>query len=145
MINIAKSKYETNIKPNLDKITEWASNGLNDIQIASNLKISVSTLYNYQNEHLEFLEALKKGREIVDNKVENALLKRALGYEAIEEVSEVKIVNGNENKLIKRNKKHIPADVGACIFWLKNRQKAKWKDNPQDDFDNSINIDIKGV
>ena len=42
--------------------------------------VSTATLYNYKRNHLEILEALKKGKEVIDIQVENALLKRALGY-----------------------------------------------------------------
>lgn len=142
---MAKSKYESNVKPNLDRVLEWASDGASDIQIAGNLKISMSTFYEHLNKYTEFSDTLKKGRDIVDNKVENALLKRALGYEATEEFLEIKTVNGVENKVLRKNKKHIPADVGASIFWLKNRKSNKWRDKPDEVINENIEIKISGV
>jgi len=27
---------------------------------------------------------------------------------------------------------HVPPDVTACIFWLKNRKRAEWRDKPDE-------------
>ena len=70
------------------KIEGWARDGLTDEQIAHNMGISPSTLYEWKKKYPEISEALKKGKEVVDREVENALLKRALGYE-YEEVKQI--------------------------------------------------------
>jgi len=122
---MAKGKYEYWLTDDgLTLLKAWARNGLTDEQIASNMNISTSSLYNYKNEHLEILEALKKGKEVVDIEVENALLKRALGYEYTEQKIELE----NGKKKVTQTIKHISPDVGAAAFWLKNRQGAKWRD-----------------
>ena len=83
------AKYQNWLEPEaLLLIEAWARDGLTDEQIASNMGIATSTLYNWKNEHLEILESLKKGKEVVDIQVENALLKRALGYTYKETTSE---------------------------------------------------------
>lgn len=64
----------------LIKLEGWARDGLTDEQIAHNIDISPSTLYEWKNKYPEISEALKKGKEVIDRQVENALLKRALGY-----------------------------------------------------------------
>ena len=56
-----------------------------DEQIAARIGITTSTLYDWKNKYSEFSEALKRGKEVVDIEVENALLKRALGYDYTEE------------------------------------------------------------
>lgn len=125
---MAKGKYQEWLEPEgLLKVEGWARDGLTDEQIAHNMGISVATLYNWKNEHLEILEALKSGKEVVDRQVENALLKRALGYE-YEEVSE-KYELGilTERKV---TKKQVVPDTTAQIFWLKNRKAKDWRDNP---------------
>lgn len=99
----------------------WARCGLTDEQIAKNMGIAPSTLYEWKKKSKEFSESLKKGKEVVDFEVENALLKRALGYEYEEETYE----NGI---LTKKVKKQVPPDTTAQIFWLKNRQVKKWRD-----------------
>ena len=71
------------------------------------------------------MEALKKGKEVVDIQVENALLKRALGYEFVEVTKELA-----ETGLIvtKKVTKQQAPDTTAAIFWLKNRKPNEWRD-----------------
>ena len=72
----------------LIKLQAWARDGLSNEQIAHNMGINVSTLYKYKNMCPEIAEALKKGKEVVDIEVENALHKRAIGYD-YQEIKEV--------------------------------------------------------
>lgn len=119
---MAKGKYEYWLTPEgLLQLEGWARDGLTDEQIASKMGICAATLYNWKSKHLEILEALKKGKEVVDLQVENALLKRALGYH----YDEVTMENGIETK---RVTKEVIPDTTAQIFWLKNRRPDKWRD-----------------
>lgn len=106
-------------------LESWARNGLTDEQIAHNIGITAKTLYEWKNKYSEICESLKKGKEVVDILVENALLKRALGYQ-YEEVSE-KYETGimTERKV---TKKEVVPDTTAQIFWLKNRKPEDWRD-----------------
>ena len=106
----------------------WAKNGLTDEQIAKNIGINRTTLYDWKKKETNIADALKKGKEVVDFEVENALLKRALGYEYEEETYE----NGI---LTKKVKKHVAPDTTAQIFWLKNRKPNNWKDRVETDED----------
>lgn len=80
----------------------WARDGLTEEQIAHNIGISASTLREWKGRFPAFSAAIKKGKEVVDYAVENALLKRALS-----------------------------GDTGAICFWLKNRRPDKWRDKPE--------------
>ena len=124
-----------------DKLTlleAWARNGLVDGQIAKNMGISEATLYNYKNKYPAIRKALQKGKEVVDIEVENALFKKALGYNTIvRKAFKLKdIVYGDNGKKISETERieyaeeevHIPADTTAQIFWLKNRKKVQWRD-----------------
>lgn len=106
---MAKSKWE-DIKNKLALVEGWAREGLTDKQIANNLDISTSTFYEYKNKYTEFSESLKKGKEIIDFEVENALLKNAL--------------DGN---------------VTAQIYWLNNRKPRQWK-NKRENTENNKEI-----
>ena len=78
---MAKGKFQKWLEPDgLLLLEGWARDGLTDEQIASNCGITASTLYDWKGKYSEISEALKKGKEVVDIQVENALLKRALGY-----------------------------------------------------------------
>lgn len=137
---LAIGKYETYVKPKLFLVEMWARDGLTDEQIAHNLGIAVASFYNYKNDHIEFLEALKKGKEVADYEVENALFNKALGYNAtVRKAFKVKEVLYENGKRLKETERieyadeeiHIPADTTAQIFWLKNRRPDKWRDKQE--------------
>ena len=97
---MAKGKYQEWLEPDgLILLEGWARDGLTDEQIAHNMGIATSTLYDWKKKYPEISEALKKGKEVVDIEVENALLKSAL--------------EGN---------------ITAQIFWLKNRKPNRWRE-----------------
>ena len=126
---MAKGKYQEWLEPEgLLKIEGWARDGLTEEQIAENMGICRDTLYEWKKQFSDISDTLKKGKEVIDRQVENALLKRALGYE-YEEVSE-KYELGilTERKV---TKKQVVPDTTAQIFWLKNRKPADWRDKPE--------------
>lgn len=86
---MAKGKYEYWLsKEGLLLIEGWARDGLTDEQIAHNMGISRSTLNEWRKKYSDISDTLKRGKEVVDRQVENALLKRALGYDCIEVIRE---------------------------------------------------------
>ena len=75
---MARGRYqEWIVEEGLLKIEGWARDGLTDEQIAYNIGIHTSTLYEWRKKHPDISEALKRGKEVIDRQVENALLKRA--------------------------------------------------------------------
>ena len=127
-----KGKYHDWLtEEGLTKLEGWARDGLTDEQIAHNIGIATGTLYEWKNRFPEIDEALKKGKEVVDIQVENALLKRALGY-SYEETKV--IVETDGRKRVERVQKHVLPDVTAQIFWLRNRTKH-WSNKDQADID----------
>ncbi|OEG62170.1 MAG: hypothetical protein BHK79_02685 [Halanaerobium sp. MDAL1] len=132
-----RSKYDPDITPEIAE--QYARDGLINEEIASKLGISTTTFYNWQKKYVEFSEALKKGKQVVDAKVEKALLKRALGYD----YDEIKVtVNESGQKKVEKTKKQVKPDTTAQIFWLKNRLPDKWRDKHE--IDQNIN-NITGV
>ena len=132
---MAKGKYAEWLEgDNLILLKGWARDGLTDEQIAHNMGIHVSTLYEWKNKHSEIADALKKTKDVVDKEVENALLKSAKGYDATEEVWERQfdVVEGKYDLVLtKRTVKHIPASQVAQIFWLKNRKPKEWREKQE--------------
>ena len=116
-------------------ISGWAMDGLTDEDIAKNMGIATSTLYVWKKRIPEISEPLKKNKEIADRVVENALYKRATGYDQ----ESVKVFQYKGNPVVVPVLEHIPPDTTAAIFWLKNRQASKWRDKPA-----SLDIEIEG-
>lgn len=126
---MAKGKYREWLEPDgLLLLEGWARDGLTDEQIAHNMGITAKTLYVWKSAYGEICEALKRGKDVVDIQVENALLKRALGYKYIEERIEVSDKDGRK---VIQTTKTVPPDTTAQIFWLKNRRPDKWRDKPE--------------
>lgn len=101
---MAKGKYQHWLTPEgLTLLEGWARDGLTDEQMAQRMGITAKTLYEWKKRYGKICEALKKGKEVVDYQVENALLSAAL--------------EGNTT---------------AQIFWLKNRRPDKWRDKPEE-------------
>lgn len=128
------------------RLEAWRRDGLTYAEIAHNIGITEKTLYEWVNKYSEIGEALKKGKEVADILVENALFKKALGYtyeEEITEITEIPFVDRNgvektrKHKHIKKVTKQVAPDTTAQIFWLKNRKSAVWRDR-QDQVINSI-------
>ena len=123
---MAKGKYQEWLEPDgLLKLEGWARDGLTDEQIAKNMGIALSTLKLWKNGHPAILAALKRGKEVIDIEVENALYKRAIGY-TYEEVKEEEMPDGRVRRTV--TTKEVAGDTTAQIFWLKNRKPAEWRD-----------------
>lgn len=121
------------------KITGWARDGLIDKQIAHNMGIGASTLREWKGTFPEVAEALRKGKEVVDREVENALFRSAIGYtQTIRKPVKVRDVEydpetGRKVREIERwvaveEEIHVPPQVTAQIFWLKNRKPDQWRE-----------------
>lgn len=142
---MGRGKYEEWLtEDGLTKIEAWARDGLTDEQIAHNIGITTTTLYDWKKKYSAFSDALKKGKEVVDIQVENALLKRALGYSYTETTRE-RLENG-KMEVTKTVTKEVQPDTTAQIFWLKNRRPDRWRDKQNVELDgkldNEVNIKI---
>lgn len=80
----------------------WAISGLTREDIAKNIGISRTLLYEWQASNQSIAEALKLGTIEADCRVVNALYEKAL--------------NG---------------DTTAMIFWLKNRMSKQWREKQE--------------
>lgn len=115
---------------NLMLLECWARDGYTFQDIANRIGIAVSTLRMWRMQYPDIDNALKKGREIIDYKVENALLKSALGYHTKEVKVTTTIRFGKTVETIKEvtDKEQAP-NVSAIQCWLYNRLPNKWKKN----------------
>lgn len=130
---MAIGKYREWLEPDgLLRLEAWARDGLTDEQIAAKIGINRTTLYDWKRAHPDIANALKVNKEIVDVKVENALLKRALGFRYKEITREVDELG---RKKVKEVEREVLPDVAAAFIWLKNRRPDLWRDKPRFDAD----------
>ena len=133
---------------NLMLLECWARDGYTFQDIANRIGISISTLRMWRAQYPDIDNALKKGREIIDYKVENALLKSALGYKTKEVKVTTTIRYGKTVETVKEviDKEQAP-NVSAIQCWLYNRLPQKWKKNRDqiielDDEDTKIQVTV---
>jgi hypothetical protein len=136
-------------KDHLALLEGWSRDGWSKRDIAAKIGIGYTTLTKWENEHLEIEEALAKGKELIDYKVENALLKAALGYKTKEVKVTVTMRGGRVvEKINEKTTKEQPPNVQACQFWLTNSLPEKWKKDRSkaisfdEDEDTSIQVTV---
>ena len=107
---MARKKTQTPVKPDgrskrgkyqewiegegLTKIAAWSRNGLTQEDIAHNIGCSLSTFKEWIKKYPALSATMKITREVADIRVENALYKRAVGYEYEEVVNEADVAGG---------------------------------------------------
>lgn len=135
---MATGKYQEWLKPdNLILIEGWSRNGLTKEDIAHNMGISLTTLKDWCKNFPTISAALKKGKEVADIRMENALYERGLG--GVHEVKKTFKVKHSfydeqgrkcekEELVTGVDEVYIPGDTTAQIFWLKNRKPEEWRD-----------------
>lgn len=129
---------------NLMLLECWARDGYTLQDICNRIGIKLTALRQWRMKYPEIDKAIRNGKEIVDYKVENALLKSALGYRT----KEVKVITTIRNgKVIETSKevleKEQAPNVSACQVWLYNRLPDKWKKNRDNQFDLGKDEEIK--
>lgn len=106
-----------------DQVYKLALLGYTDADFATFFDVTETTINNWKLDRKNgFIESLKKGRDQADSKVAESLYKRATGYD--------------------KDGKHYPAETVAIIYWLKNRQRSRWKDKPEEEGDENGNNSI---
>jgi hypothetical protein len=117
-------------------ILNIAALGKTDQQIADICGIHQSTLTIWKNKNPEFFASLNSAKELADSEVEATLLNKALGNLTTTETHEG--VDATGNVIDKKVVRQVVADTTSMIFWLKNRQPAKWRDQT------NIDVSIDG-
>lgn len=128
----------------------WSRDGNTFEDICAKMGTNRMTLWNWRKQYPEIKKALETPKEVVDYKVENAVLKAALGYKTKEIKVTIgrKIFNGETVEMLKETTiKEIAPNITAAMFWLNNRKHDQWKKNRDkvlelDEEDNNISITI---
>ena len=113
---------------NLMLVAGWARTGYSIGDIARMMGVSNNVFRRWYDKYPKFRRAVKTNKDVVDYKVENALLKSALGYTAKE--SRV-LVTMRHGKVVETQRETLTRDIapqiGAIRMWLLNRQPEVWK------------------
>jgi len=123
---------------NLFLLKSWVRDGATDKEIYEKIGISHETFYKWKKTHTEIAEALKKGKEFADYQVEASLFKNATGFKQkiikVHKLRKWEFIDGKrfESEVLveKEEEVYFQPQVSAQIFWLKNRNSSKWKNNP---------------
>lgn len=110
--------------------------GADDKTLARYFDVTEQTINNWKIKVPEFFESIKRGKEIADAEIANALYHRAKGYEHKED----KIFNNNGSPLIVPTIKHYPPDTAAAFIWLKNR--SNWRDKQEHEHSGGITVNM---
>lgn len=115
------TKYKAEFAIQAEKLCKL---GATDDELAEFFEVSVATVHNWKRDHEGFLDSIKRGKTLADAEVANKLFHRATGYDHAD--VDIRVI---DNQIVQTPLvKHYPPDTAAAIFWLKNRQKAKWRD-----------------
>lgn len=115
--------------------------GATDKDLANFFDVEESTINNWKSSHSEFVESIKKGKDEADANVAKSLYNRALGYSHPD--LDIRVANGEivETPIIK----HYPPDATSAIFWLKNRQREKWRDKVEQELSGDVGLTVQIV
>jgi transposase-like protein len=110
--------------------------GATDAQLADFFGVAVSTIGLWKVQHTEFSDAGKVPKAQADERVEQSLYRRAMGYEHDE--VDIRVIDGAVVQTPIR--KFYPPDSTAMIFWLKNRKPAEWRDKVETEHSGTVQI-----
>ena len=134
-----KSEYQ---KEYADQALKLCLLGAIDKELAEFFSVSVQTLNKWKKDYPEFLESLKKGKNIADANVASRLYNRAIGYNC--KATKFATSNGKITDS-KEFIEHYPPDTTAAIFWLKNRQPEKWRDKKEVDANVNLGDELESL
>lgn len=137
---MAKRGRPTKFDPKmLTQVRKLCLLGATNTAIANFFEVSVDTIAEWMNTHPEFSEAVKSGKEELDSQVVRSLYQRAVGYshDAVKIFCDTK--TGTET--VVPYVEHYPPDPTSMIFWLKNRQRADWRDRQEVEHSGKVTLE----
>ena len=120
------SSYKPRFVKQAKKLCEL---GATDVELSDFFDVSINTIGNWKTQHAAFLGALKAGKDVADDRVERSLYQRAIGYTY--DAVKIFMPASHSEPVYAKYREHAAPDTTACIFWLKNRRKADWRDRQE--------------
>lgn len=120
----------------VEQAAKLAALGATDRDVADFFGVTEATLYRWKHTQPEFCEALKVGKECADQRVEQSLYRKAVGY------TQDDIHFSSYEGVVTQTPyvKHVAPDTTACIFWLKNRRPDLWRDKQVVEHEGEIEV-----
>ena len=118
----------------LDELKQLALAGATRFEMALHFEVSLVTFNTWCQRDPEVAAAVNVASDIADRRVEATLFQKATGYSYRSE--EIKVI---DNQVVRvPTITHVPPSDTAMIFWLKNRQRDKWRDQQNVELSGSI-------
>jgi hypothetical protein len=125
----------SNFHPDLcEQAHNYCLLGATNDELAEFFDVSPRTIDRWIVEHADFGAAVRCGRVVADARVARGLYGRAVGYDRT--VERMAIVAGELKPVTSTI--HYPANVQACMFWLRNRRRQTWRDTSNDRPSNTV-------
>jgi hypothetical protein len=115
--------------------------GSTDQDLADFFGVVKQTIYNWQEQHQDFLDSIADGKRKADAEVAHSAFRRATFDEYFEEVptkikrttydEKGKKIAEYEEVVVTRVRKVLPPDPTTLRMWLHNRASDRWKDRQQ--------------
>jgi len=130
----------TKLTPSVkEKISFLSRKGFTDAEMAMCVDVTEQTFNNWKKQQPAFFESLSDWKKKPNKEVERSLFERACGYEHPETKSQYVAGEGWQQITVT---KHYPPDPTSMIFWLKNRQPAKWRDKTDLDLNQTVDLNL---
>ena len=128
-------------------LTGWVRDGDSPNDIAKNIGVSRQTLDKWIKSSETMQDAIRQGSDLVNYRVENALLKSALGYKT-KNVTVTTIMR--YGKVVEEQKQEevvdVPPNVAAVKMWLYNKKPRDWMPESKivdvDTDDSAITVEV---
>lgn len=133
------TKYKREFAKQAEKLCQL---GATDADLADFFEVNVTTIWRWQSAHPDFCKALKVGKDEGDARVERSLYQKAVGYEF--DAVKIFMPAGAEEPVYAPYREKVAPDTTAAIFWLKNRRREAWRDQPSGR-DAPVSFEVPGI
>lgn len=113
-----KNLYNSHVKPYLEDIGRWKSQGLTEESIAENLNISYSAFKSYKNSNEELKNILMYGDREICKQIYNAVLEQAMPHKEV--VTKIRKDGDGNIIFTETTEKTIPPDYKYLVLYLIN-------------------------
>lgn len=129
----------------LAEAQELAKAGATDFEIAEHYGVALGTLQYWRSIDPVLNKCLELTDDVANARVKRSLFHRATGYSyRTEKIMTRTLPDGGGSEIVRVPViEHVPPDNTAMIFWLKNRDRAGWRDVQDHRVEGKIEVEDK--